>query len=261
MWKLRYVAIVLLLTNFSQVSLAAQATTATTDPADPMEKVLPEVKFDGVSLLDALDFLQDVSPGFSVVRKPSNDDAADSSRLTMHMKNVTVRQVLEAMQIEFPSVIIQPLGPGGTDASIYIVGSKAQPKPEQMILQVFRLGPAIQAMSERNAAKANDKPLDDILSLIQAALSQVPSQTPPTVQVHEATQTLIFKGNHEQLAAVQQAMAAVGPSDAEQAQDEQAALVQAHDYIERLRMQLAEEKAREQGQAATRSARDTNAQP
>src|SRR5205807_5814909 len=52
--------------------------------------------------------------------------------------------------------------------------------------------------------------LGDVLSLVKAALSQIDGPA-PVLQVHEATQTLIFKGTPEQRAALEDVLDALDP--------------------------------------------------
>ncbi len=57
--------------------------------------------------------------------------------------------------------------------------------------------------------------MNNILSLVQAALEAQGSTTNVLMKVHEATETLIFRGNLEQTEAVQQVLAALEPTKME----------------------------------------------
>jgi hypothetical protein len=210
MWNLRSFVLILLLTTFSEPVLADGPATAQAMGVDPMTKVLPEVKFDSVSIYDALGFLQDVSPGFEAVVVRDGAEPSDAHTVTMDLKNVTVQQVLEVLQLaNYSTLDIRPVDEGRGPSSIYVVrGKEPRPAPAT-VLRVYRLEPVIEAMRGNGASK--NKPLDDILSLIEATLSQVPGQSKPTLQVHEETKTLIFKGSSEQMEAVNQALEALCP--------------------------------------------------
>jgi hypothetical protein len=240
----RNLALASVLITVGQLQLAAAQNASTTAPSptnDVMQKVLPEVKFDAVGLGDAINFLEDVAPGFTVVT--ATNEQLQSHVITMHMKHVTLLQVVSAIQATYPSLHMHPLG-DGNDASIYIIEPET-PAPDQTVaLHIFRLAPAIQALMAANTGVQKEKPLDDVLSLIQVALVQVPGASQPLVQVHEGTQTLLFKGNAEQLQAVQDVMSAIEPTPRERedfkAAETQRVLIQGAAEIERLRAELDE---------------------
>jgi chromosome segregation ATPase len=52
--------------------------------------------------------------------------------------------------------------------------------------------------------------LDHVLSLIKATMAQAGGGAGPLLQVHEETQTLIFKGSSNQRAALEDALTALG---------------------------------------------------
>lgn len=61
-------------------------------------------------------------------------------------------------------------------------------------------------------AKAQKEALTDVLSLCKAAIDQVPDGAKTSLQVHEPTQTLIFKGTPEQEAALEDVLNALDPN-------------------------------------------------
>src|SRR5208283_1709994 len=97
----------------------------------------------------------------------------------------------------------------------------------QPTVMVYRLTHLI-----RSNAADRSKALNDILSLVQAALEATGSNQPPLMKVHAPTETLIFRGHPTQLEAVNRTLKAleptpeeIGPSrDLEQAKSEFAKL-------------------------------------
>jgi hypothetical protein len=71
----------------------------------------------------------------------------------------------------------------------------------------------VQALKAINAY-GTDKALVDALSLIQAALGQTSQNPAPTIQVHEATMTLIVKATPDQQETVAAAIKALQASAA-----------------------------------------------
>lgn len=61
-------------------------------------------------------------------------------------------------------------------------------------------------------AKAQNEALADVLSLCKAAIEQVSNGAKASLQVHEPTQTLIFKGTSEQGAALEDVLNALDPN-------------------------------------------------
>jgi hypothetical protein len=96
---------------------------------------------------------------------------------------------------------------GYTSAAVGAVPS-APPQPS---VQIYRLGPLLPAAGEADRKKA----LNDILALVQAALEAQGSANQALMKVHEATETLIFRGNQEQLEVVQIALKALVPTSVE----------------------------------------------
>ena len=96
------------------------------------------------------------------------------------------------------------------------------------LLQVYRLSPLIPAgAADRKAS------LNDILSLVQAALEAQGSASNVLMKVHEGTGTLIFRGNAAQTEVVERALKALAPTTAESDR----AKLEEHLQAERERMQ------------------------
>lgn len=152
--------------------------------ADPklqklLDKPLPELKFDQAKLSEVIDFLRDLTGANIVVQWPElsaygvEPNALVSLRLRDVKFSKALRELLSGRGVELACV---------AEEGVITIG-----------------GPNLAAGSRSSAA---------ILSLIEAAVAQVPGPS-PTLKFHEATHTLIVKGTQEQQAAVSQAVAAV----------------------------------------------------
>jgi hypothetical protein len=215
------------------------AATPAPDPAAqqtpaPVEGVmLPDQKFEQVRLDDILDFLKDKIPGFNsvVVRGPGVPDDYPTIP-TLTAKNVTVGQFLEFLKSSYPGVEIQRID--GPAAPLYVirvgsasfnpglfggppgVGGGGVPLPGDgpTQIQIYRLSDivtSIAATKTDNGDHAKEA-LDDVLSLIQSSMEQTDEKVPPTMKIHPATQTLLFKGNRAQIVVIQQVLEALQPT-------------------------------------------------
>ena len=97
-------------------------------------------------------------------------------------------------------------GAWGAGAGAWVRGAYRPPQPT---VQVYRLSPLIRA----NAADRS-KALNDILSLVQAALDAAGSPG-SMMKLHAPTETLIFSGNRAQLEAITTALKAREPTQEE----------------------------------------------
>jgi hypothetical protein len=193
------------------------------------EKVLPEVKFDGVRLEDVVDFLQDVSNGKyrAVVVHRGN---AEGPMVTMRLKNVSIAQIMNVLVTAYPGIEIVPVdGPTGPVHVITISpapgqagapgGGEAEAGVElERAVRVYRLagivdgitrpGVAFSGPAARDSKEAKEA-LNNVLSLIKATVQLTSPREAPTLQVHEETQTLIFKGSPQQRQAIEDVLAAL----------------------------------------------------
>jgi hypothetical protein len=237
---------------------ATPKTKAVDKPADSSvtETLIPELSFQGTQLEDAIDFLQDSIPNFKAMVIRDSGVAAEVPTIRMKLKKVSLDQFLELLTTAYPGVEVSPVsGAGGT---VYVIkvhltdqqwrnrhglggidglggggpgaagvgggggGGASQP---DVGVRVYALGQyinyvvAARAEVPKDKAAANKEALNQILSLIKAALAQVgdASAPQPVIQVHEETQTLIVKGNTEQHGVLEEALAQLMPrqSDAD----------------------------------------------
>ena len=203
-------------------------------------------------------FLKDAVPGFQAVVIPDPQSSEPNPALPdMDLKNVTLAQFLELLKHTLPQVDIDlvpgekgdiwlfkvnaPAGTGGMGGGMGMGGMMSVPgvpgrhvasaAPAEAVgprLEVYRLSPLIPAGADRT------KSLNDILSLVQAALEAQGSANNALMKVHEATGTLIFRGNAAQIDVVQRALQALEPTSAES----ERAKLQEHMQTDRERMQV-----------------------
>lgn len=202
--------------------------------AKGLDRPLPEINVSEVSLDDFLAFLQDVTPDFKamIVRDP--DVAPGYPIVTMRLKSVPLGQLLDVLTTAYPEVEltkIQGHTPDRKPSVVYVVKVHASDRTSPFggrgaaVVKVYRLGGAVSAVlkARRDPAdsglfpqkvdpKEAKEALNQVLSLIKATLSQVETgRRAPTLQVHEETQTLIFRGGDVQRAALEDALAALDP--------------------------------------------------
>ena len=215
----------------------APAAAAAGENADPvgLNRVLPEVNVSEVSLDDFLAFLQDVSPKFKAVIVRDPDVAPGYPFITMRLRNVPLGQLLDVLTKAYPDISLEGIDgatPDGKESRVYVVKVQASDRATAQggrggaTVKVYRLGGAVKAVAEAAGAGANKgmfqgqvepkevkEALNHVLSLIKATLSQIETgRNPPVLQVHEETQTLIFKGSAEQRAVLEDALAALDPA-------------------------------------------------
>jgi hypothetical protein len=261
---------------------AAEADTAKDKPpaaappadADPqaegteLDRLIPEIRFEDQRLDDIVDYLTDLEPRFKalVVRDP--DVPRDYPQVRLKLKRVPLGQVLEVLTTAYPDIEVSQVqannGPERAEARpVYIIkvhsSDRARTATGDVVpggVKVYRLTNVVGglAQSSHPELSAKDRPaaekdaLDQVLSLMKAALSQVGqgSSTPaPVLQIHPETQTLIFKGSSEQRDAVEDVLAALTPEGLGGNNNQQAELrKQATEERQRLQAQL--NQAREQ---------------
>jgi hypothetical protein len=200
--------------------------------------VLNEIHFRGQNLSEAVEYLRKSCPHFqAVVVSDGEHNTSEVGLPDIDLKNIDLNQLIEVLKQTVPQLAIdrvagdsgtvflfrlstpaavgsgatggRGLGPAIGVPSGYVpsVGAAAPPPPS---VQVYRLGPLLPP-GEADEKKA----LNDILTLVQAALEAHGSANKALMKVHEATQTLIFRGNAEQTEVVQAALKALEPTSAE----------------------------------------------
>jgi hypothetical protein len=212
----------------------AAAPAAAADEGTELDRVVPELKVLDQQLEDLVDYLQDIEPRFKalVVRDP--DVPREYPQVRLRLKRVPLGQILEVLTTAYPDIEVAPVqpnnGPPGADARpVYIVkvhaSDRAKASSGEAVpggVKVYRLTGVVGALTQSTHPdiSAKDRPaaekesLDQVLSLVKAAVSQVGqggANPAPLLQVHPETQTLIFKGSSEQRDAVEDVLAALAP--------------------------------------------------
>lgn len=208
---------------------------AQTAPPALESQVIAQFKSGPVTLDDLLTYLKDTVPGFNSVVIRSTGIPNDYPTLPdLSLKNVTVGQVLELLRTSYPGVSIHRIdGKGPSGVPLYavriemsggpgMIGGYGMPpgifpaptEPPKPLVKVYRLNEIIANLNGGSDAK---KSMDDVLSLVQAALDETgDSQEKVVLKVHQQTQTLVFKGSPEKMAVLEQALDALRPKECEQ---------------------------------------------
>jgi hypothetical protein len=254
-------------------SPAPAASAPAADAGGELDRLLPEVRFEDMRLDDIVDFLTDVEPRFKalVVRDP--DVPRDYPQIRLKLKRVPLGQVLEVLTTAYPDIELSQVqannGPPGADARpVYIIkvhaSDRAKAATGEVVpggVKVYRLTSVVAALAQSThpdiAAKerptAEKEALDQVLSLMKAALSQVGqggSNPAPMLQVHPETQTLIFKGSSEQRDAVEDVLAALAPEGQLGGNQQAEVRKQAAEERRRLQAQLEQVQAQSSSQVA-----------
>ena len=84
--------------------------------------------------------------------------------------------------------------------------------PDAPQVKVYRLDDIVRSLTTAESDPASrKKALDDVLSLIQAALDQTGGSDSVVLKVHEPTQTIIFKGSYRKMLVLEQVLETLRP--------------------------------------------------
>jgi hypothetical protein len=244
---------------------AAAAATTPANPARPM--LLPEVKVEGLPLVEVLNFLRDVDPTFQVVLAGPGAQGGGPIIHELKLKNVSAEAVLKLLAQTYPQISIDTVAADDQGSPIWTVVVGA-PKPAgegdplfggagpgfdpamgmpadrsaEPVTIVRRLRESIDHLAAGDSEEARAKARSAVLSLIQATIETQGGggKAPATIKLHEPTDTLVFKGTAAQAQFVDEALGTLLPSK----ENQQAALQkQAEHYakqVGRLEARLAE---------------------
>ncbi len=182
------------------------------------EPVIPQIQLNEVTLQVVLDFLQEAAPGSQmvVVYEPG---AEQSQPIITNLKltHVTPGQVLQALGRVFPQLDVSASDEGGSIIYTVRVRNK-QTRETVRVTRVFRMREAIdqvarEAADTDGAAPRGGRPQarNAVLALLDTALQAGGNPTPPQLQFHEPTETLVFRGTAEEASLVDEALAALRP--------------------------------------------------
>ncbi len=215
--------------SFGQATIKVAEPTITPPPAkrgaDVMEKVVPDINFNDVTLEQAIDFLQEAVPDLKAVIVRDTGVQADCPRVKLKLKGLSLAQLWGVLKLSYPELMLKQVdAPGpGVVWHIRVISNNAPVEAAATSVRIYRLTPIVEGLAVKagkNDADAEKHALNHVLSLIKAALEQaaIKTETPPTLQVHEETLTLIFKGNENQTGIVESVMQSFSPTnDAETA--------------------------------------------
>jgi hypothetical protein len=243
--------------------------TAPAAAANPDDTIIAQVDFNNVSLDDMIAYLQETVPHFKAVVFRDAGVGPDVPTVSIRLKGVSLGQVMQVLVSAYPYVEFQPIeGAGGTIQLIKVhaltpdgvavggaglggapglsgnpaVGLAGGAQVMAASVKVFSLTDVVDRLATRRPDAAKDiaaarkAGLEDVLSLIKATLSQAgDAGAPPSLQLHEETQTLIFKGNPLQRAAVDDVLSSLTPRVNESVEHQKAEIDRlAADYHNRL---------------------------
>jgi hypothetical protein len=199
-------------------------TWSTTMPAielanQPLEKVLNELK----QKLPGFDFSisrEDVPHDYPVLgaMRVENISLGDFARLIQEqIPGVTIAGV------DNPQLFTDSAGEHSDNRPLFQVNVRPNPNLPAVSVRVFGLSDivAYRASLIKGDGDHEKQASDDILSLIQAALDEADSSVKPLLKIHPPTQTLICKVTQDQGEVIEQVLAALRPTEAEQRQMEQ----------------------------------------
>jgi hypothetical protein len=219
-------------------------------PVEPPPKVesqaMPGEKFENTPLDEVLQFIHDKVPEFnSVVVRSPGVQAGYPVIPGMSVKNVSIGQFLEFLEVSFPGVNIQrikgPTGPlyvikvtagpmdqpnfadfpggfapgfGGGMPGAPMPGPAVPPGQPQNVVVVYRLNDIVASLvaGKEGGRELQRNALTDILSLVQSALEESGEKEQVVLKVHESTQTLLFRGSPMKQAVLEQVLTTLRPA-------------------------------------------------
>lgn len=154
-----------------------------------MDKTIPELKVESAPLDDVVQLLRDVTGSNIVADWVAMEQAGLDRKTPVSIK---------LRDVKFAKVLQTILDSVSTD-------------PNNQLTFIADEGVITISTSQRLAQQAQARPrsLAPVLSLIEAAVAQVPSLEKAVLKVHEATGTLIVKGTQDQQDAVREALNAL----------------------------------------------------
>ncbi|HEV2293652.1 MAG TPA: hypothetical protein VGR35_07340 [Tepidisphaeraceae bacterium] len=200
------------------------------DLSSPDNPMLPDVKFDSVSVEEVVEFLRQATPRFQAVlvrEDPSGTGYPDTEfpKVRLRLKNVPVSQVLGVLEAAYPQITVTAVAPPPNSHANYVhvirVGSSpgrteeaAREAASTFSLSVYRVGPALdprQIGPGHPEAVAAQRWFTGVVSLLKEAMGRVPNQgaITPELFVHEPTGSVIVRATRAQHRAAADALAAL----------------------------------------------------
>lgn len=216
----RYFLMTCLVLMASFPALAQSTTKPTTLPIGEM--IMPAERFKNATFEQVLSAIRDRAPDFNytIVREPglpANYPLIED----LGTRNITVDQFLFLIDRIY-GIKREPVeGPGGTLWMFRIEqlgGDRGgnlveQAREATRRVQVYRLTEIISGLSLASADKPDQKKvINDVLSLVQAAIKESGNGKDITLQVHEPTQVLMVNGTQAQLSLISKVLDELRPS-------------------------------------------------
>jgi hypothetical protein len=187
---------------------------AETQPTRP-EVVISEIQLHDAPIDELFDLLRSADPKLKLlVVREWNAPVGEPVIADLSVRQVTVSQLLEALSETYPELRISRAG-DAADGPIWTVRiRRLQPMLilPQARTRVFRLREAIDQLQADFGFESRSAARDALLILIETALKVSDDENLPVLQVHQATETLVFRGMPEQEALVDDALRAANPA-------------------------------------------------
>ena len=202
-------------------------------------KLIPKLEIEGIPLSEVLNYLRDADPDFQAVVSGPGAEGGGPIIQELRLKNVSAASVVQLLGATYPQIRVNalegdesviwtirvdhpemPVGEGGGfhDGALpdpAMMGMPGGPAPAaQPVTTVHRLREIIDDLARDSAGAPEDrkKAREAVLSLVQATIeTQGGGKTPATIKLHEATETLVFKGTSLQASFVEQALGSLRP--------------------------------------------------
>ena len=130
-----------------------QGFAATPAPEAPaFTKVIAHLDIDGLPLDEVINVLQKNEPDFQAVIRYSGDNQ-DSPSIKLHLKNVTVPQVVDVLSKKY-GWGVEPVKAAGRPP-IYVIAVRGQKSPEWSV-SAYCLTPIIDQLEQRNMPNPNE---------------------------------------------------------------------------------------------------------
>jgi hypothetical protein len=176
--------------------------------------LLDHIQFKDTPLPKIIDFLRSADPSFKVVLAGEAGASPDDLIVSeLELRKVTASQVLEALKMAYPRINVSFTG---DEPPVWTVRVEPDRSAGEPVTSVFRLREAINQVQQDMELSDRDKARAAVLQLIEQAARMNTShgEAPPVLQLHEATDTLLFRGTVDQLKTVAKALEALVPSPA-----------------------------------------------
>lgn len=196
------------------------APAAGTRQVPPEDTVINELNVQDVPLDQLLQTVQKLVPDYKATVMHPPGSGSDLPLITLNLKGITLGQLVQLLQENYGVVREQIPGANG-DLNVFRYQPPADEVEAQLVspVQIYPLAGIVNTLvksrpeAEKDPA-AGKKALDDILSLIKAAMDKASEGGPaPSLQVHQETVTLIFKGNSPQRMVLENVLGAMEGHD------------------------------------------------